>query len=123
MWLPSCPLPICAASKWHSPVRIGEQAGGGCHVSHDILRLLLHFGWGVAPAHAHCDGVNEPVATAAQRAIETGNVHLALPYGPASAEAEIVAKFQEARRVRARGRDARALADRASSKRLSGFIG
>lgn len=66
-----------------------------------------------APAHAHCDGVDGPVATAAQRAIETGNVNLALPYAPASAEAEIVAKFQEARRVRNRGRDARLLADRA----------
>lgn len=66
-----------------------------------------------APAEAHCDGIDGPVATAAQRAIETGNVNLALPYAPASAEAEIVARFQEARRVRTRGRDARALADRA----------
>jgi hypothetical protein len=66
-----------------------------------------------APAQAHCDGVDGPVAIAAQRAIETGNVNLALPYAPAAAEAEIVAKFQEARRVRTRGRDARALADRA----------
>jgi hypothetical protein len=65
------------------------------------------------PAAAHCDGVDGPVATAAQRAVETGNVNLALPYAPASAEAEIIAKFEEARRVRNRGRDARALADRA----------
>lgn len=65
------------------------------------------------PANAHCDGVDGPVAVAAQRAIETGNVNLALPYAPASAEAEIVAKFQDARRVRTRGRDARTLADRA----------
>ncbi len=64
-------------------------------------------------AQAHCDGVDGPVATAAQRAIETGNVNLALPYAPASAESEITAKFEEARRVRNRGRDARALADRA----------
>lgn len=66
-----------------------------------------------APAQAHCDGVDGPVATAAQRAIASGNVNLALPYAPASAEAEIIAKFQEARRVRNRGRDARAFADRA----------
>lgn len=66
-----------------------------------------------APARAHCDGVDGPVATAAQRAIETGNVNLALPYAPASAEEEITARFQEARRVRNRGRDARVLADRA----------
>ncbi len=70
--------------------------------------------WMIAtPANAHCDGIDGPVATAAQRAIETGNVNLALPYAPAAAEAEIVAKFQEARRVRARGGDARSLADRA----------
>lgn len=65
------------------------------------------------PAEAHCDGVDGPVATAAQRAIETGNVSLALPFAPPSAEAEIIATFQEARRVRSRGRDARVLADRA----------
>ena len=65
------------------------------------------------PANAHCDGVDGPVATAAQRALDTGNVNLALPYAPAEAEAEIIARFEEARRVRTRSRDARALADRA----------
>lgn len=65
------------------------------------------------PAGAHCDGIDGPVATAAQRAIETGNVNLALPYAPEAAEAEIVAKFREARRVRVAGRAARELADRA----------
>jgi hypothetical protein len=64
------------------------------------------------PAQAHCDGLDGPVATAAQRAIETGNVNLALPYAPAEAEAEIIARFDEARRVRAGGRQARSLADR-----------
>lgn len=65
-----------------------------------------------APAGAHCDGVDGPVAAAAQRALETGNVNVALPYAPASAEAEIVAMFELARRVRADGGDAQALADR-----------
>ncbi len=65
------------------------------------------------PADAHCDGVDGPVATAAQRALETGNVNIALPYAPAAAEAEIVSRFQEARRVRSRGGEARTLADRA----------
>jgi hypothetical protein len=65
------------------------------------------------PAMAHCDGIDGPVATAAQRALDTGNVNLALPYAPAVAEAEIVERFNEARRVRVRGRDARNLADRA----------
>jgi hypothetical protein len=65
-----------------------------------------------APASAHCDGIDGPVATAAQRALETGNVNLALPWAPPEAEAEIIARFEEARRVRRGGRDARALADR-----------
>jgi hypothetical protein len=66
-----------------------------------------------APAEAHCDGIDGPVATAAARALETGNVNLALPYAPVEAETEIIARFEEARRVRARGREARSLADRA----------
>jgi hypothetical protein len=80
------------------------------------LVLVVAASWFLlaAPsAWAHCDGVDGPVATAAQRALDTGNVNLALPYAPAEAEAEIIAKFQESRRVRTRGRDARALADRA----------
>lgn len=75
--------------------------------------IVVAFWALTTPAGAHCDGADGPVATAAQRAIETGNVNLALPYAPASAEAEIIARYQEARRVRNRGRDARALADRA----------
>jgi hypothetical protein len=80
-----------------------------------LFALVTVFWMGglAAPAHAHCDGVDGPVATAAQRAIETGNVNLALPYAPASAESEIMAKFEGARRVRNHGRDARVLADRA----------
>src|SRR5690606_2347636 len=77
------------------------------------LVAALWLGGLAPPANAHCDGVDGPVATAAQRAVETGNVNLALPYAPASAEAEIITRFEEARRVRNRGRDARILADRA----------
>ena len=78
-----------------------------------LLFAIAFAAWAVAaPAQAHCDGIDGPVAQAAQRALETGNVNLALPYAPASAEAEIIARFDEARRVRRQGRDARALADR-----------
>ncbi len=62
-------------------------------------------------ASAHCDGVDGPVATAAQRALDAGNVYLALPYAPASAEEEIMAKFSQARAVRTAGPEARELAD------------
>ena len=64
------------------------------------------------PAAAHCDGEDGPVATAALRALETGNVSLALPYAPAAAEAEISRAFDQARAVRRLGDQARALADR-----------
>jgi hypothetical protein len=74
----------------------------------------LGLAW-LAPvdARAHCDAIDGPVATAAQRALETGNVNLALPYAPAEAEAEIIARFEESRRVRRRGGETRGLADRA----------
>ena len=65
-----------------------------------------------APAAAHCDGEDGPVAAAALRALETGNVHLALPYAPAAAEAEIARAFGQAAAVRGLGPEAKALADR-----------
>lgn len=67
---------------------------------------------GAGPAAAHCDAEDGPVAGAAQRALEVGNVNLALPYAPASAEPEMIRAFDQARAVRALGDEARALADR-----------
>jgi hypothetical protein len=64
------------------------------------------------PAAAHCDGEDGPVAAAALRALEVGNVNLALPYAPATAEAEIARAFGQALAVRGLGAEARALADR-----------
>lgn len=63
-------------------------------------------------AAAHCDTLDGPVAQAAAKALATGNVNIALPYAPASAEAEIRAQFDLARKVRSLGPEARALADR-----------
>jgi hypothetical protein len=68
---------------------------------------------GAQSAQAHCDAIDGPVATAAQKALDTDNVNLALPYAPAAAEAEIKAAFAQAREVRGLGADAHALADRA----------
>jgi len=68
--------------------------------------------FGVGSARAHCDGEDGPVAVAVQKALETGNVNLVLPYAPASAEAELKATFADARKVRALGPDARKVADR-----------
>ncbi len=68
---------------------------------------------GAPGAQAHCDSIDGPVAKAAQKALETGNVNLALPYAPAAAEAEIKAAFAQSLKVRGLGPDARGLADRA----------
>lgn len=62
-------------------------------------------------AQAHCDTLDGPVAQAAIKALETGNVNAVLPYAPAAAEAEITAAFEQARQVRAKDAEARRLAD------------
>jgi hypothetical protein len=64
-------------------------------------------------AQAHCDGIDGPVAQAALAALDNGNVNLALPYAPATAEGEIKAAFAQSLKVRALGAEAKALADRA----------
>jgi hypothetical protein len=66
---------------------------------------------GAQSAQAHCDTIDGPVATAAQRALETGNVNLALAYVPAVAESEMKAAFARSVTVRSLGPEARALAD------------
>jgi hypothetical protein len=55
-------------------------------------------------AFAHCDTVDGPVAQAAL-------VNIPLAYAPPAAEPEIRAQFERARKVRALGPEARALAD------------
>lgn len=71
-------------------------------------------GLALAPmsAQAHCDAVDGPVATAAVKALDTGNVNLILPYAPAQAEPELTAAFERALAVRGKGAEAKALADR-----------
>jgi hypothetical protein len=66
----------------------------------------------VSPAFAHCDSVDGPVAGAAAQALATGNVNLALPYAPASAEDEIKAAHGMALAARKAGADAAKVADR-----------
>lgn len=69
--------------------------------------------FGTQSAFAHCDSIDGPVAQAALRALDTGNVGLILPYAPATAEAEIEAHFGQALKVRALGSEAKGFADRA----------
>ena len=63
-------------------------------------------------AHAHCDAIGGPVATAALQALDTGNVSLILPFAPPSAEPELGAAFSQTVAVRSLSPQAKALADR-----------
>jgi hypothetical protein len=69
--------------------------------------------FGAQSAQAHCDSLDGPIAKAGQKALDTGNVNPVLAYAPTTAEAELRAAFEQARRVRALGSEACALADRA----------
>jgi len=77
-----------------------------------IPTLLGGLLLGSQGAEAHCDSLAGPVAAAAVKALETGNVNLVLPYAPASAEDEMAAAFAQAVAVRATGGEAEVLADR-----------
>jgi len=76
-----------------------------------LFLLAGLFLWPVS-ARAHCDAVDGPVATAALKALDTKNVNLILPYAPAEAEAGMTTAFEQALVVRAKGPEAKALADR-----------
>lgn len=69
--------------------------------------------FGTPSAQAHCDSIDGPVAKAALTALDTGNVNLALPFAPATAESEIKAVFAQLLKVRVLGSEAKTLADRA----------
>lgn len=77
-----------------------------------VLGGLALLAISAAPAEAHCDAVDGPVATAAVRALDQRNVNLVLPYVAASGETEVTAAFEQALAVRATGADAQQLADR-----------
>lgn len=79
-----------------------------------VVVLVGVIGVVLAPgaALAHCDSIDGPVASAAVQALDTKNVHVALPYAPPEAEKEIIAAYEQALVVRAKGPEAKALADR-----------
>lgn len=63
-------------------------------------------------ARAHCDTMKGPLVPEAQAALESGDVTPILKWVRKGDEGEIKAAFTEAVAVRAKGPDARALADR-----------
>ena len=62
-------------------------------------------------ADAHCDGLDGPVVKAAQKALETGNVNLALIWVQKKDEGELKQAFQKTLNVRKINPQAKELAD------------
>jgi hypothetical protein len=60
----------------------------------------------------HCDSLDGPVVTAARAAIDHHDVDRVLPFVPEASEDEVRQAFQLASRARAKGDEARELADR-----------
>lgn len=65
----------------------------------------------VRPASAHCDTADGPAVVDGRRALESGNVNIALKWVRAEDETEVRAAFDRASRVRTVGGEAAALAD------------
>ncbi|RDD92761.1 hypothetical protein DTW89_11665 [Acidovorax sp. BoFeN1] len=65
----------------------------------------------VRPAAAHCDTADGPAVLDGRRALDLGNVNIALKWVRAEDETEVRAAFERAGRVRAAGGEAASLAD------------
>ena len=75
-----------------------------------LLLALLMFA--ALPAAAHCDGLDGPVVTAAQQALDTGDVNRVLVWVKHGDEDTIRDAFAKTREVRKLGPTAKELADR-----------
>jgi hypothetical protein len=76
-----------------------------------LTSILLAAPSAVGRAYAHCDGMDGPVVKAAQQALATGNVNLALIWVQANAEVEVKKAFERTLAVRRLGPTAQELAD------------
>ena len=77
-----------------------------------IVGLLLVSALASGRALAHCDTLNGPLVPEARAALEKGEIAPILKWVQAKDEAEIRAAFAEAVAVRAKGPEAKTLADR-----------
>lgn len=68
--------------------------------------------FGGRKAHAHCDSLDGPVIVEAKAALKRGDVTPLLKWVPKESEGEIRSVFSQVVAVRAKGTDARELADR-----------
>jgi hypothetical protein len=77
-----------------------------------LVALLALLVFRLAPGFGHCDGMDGPVVKAAERALETGNVQLALAWVHKDGEAQVTAAFEKTTAVRKLSVQAKELADR-----------
>jgi len=77
-----------------------------------FLAVAIALALGTTNARAHCDSLDGPVVQAAEKALATGDVNLALIWVQKANEPEIREAFAHAEAVRKLGADARELADR-----------
>ncbi len=75
-----------------------------------ILTIAVALAW-AAPASAHCDTLDGPVVAAARQALDAGDPRLVLGWVSKQDEAEIRRAFERTVAVRAKGAEAKALAD------------
>lgn len=77
-----------------------------------LLSLAAALALGIGEARAHCDSLDGPVVRDAQLALERGDPTPVLKWVEPEGEAEIREAFRAALAVRAKGDEARQLADR-----------
>jgi hypothetical protein len=77
------------------------------------IRTAVHklYSLVVRDASAHCDTEDGPAVTDGRRALENGNVNIALKWVHPGGEDEVRAAFDKVQRVRAAGGEAREVAD------------
>jgi Family of unknown function (DUF6448) len=76
------------------------------------IALVIGLTAAASPLFAHCDSMKGPVVTAAQQALEKGDVTSVLKWVPASKEAEIRDAFAKTIAARKASPQAREVADR-----------
>lgn len=76
------------------------------------LGMLAVTAGGAPMAFAHCDGLDGPVAKAAQNALRTGNVNLVLIWVQETDEPEVRTAFERVLAVRRQSPDAQVIGDR-----------
>lgn len=112
-------IPEAAGRRgWSDVDGLGGTTTGGIMTTRSSSRLARALGLALSVAvlfpgrvWAHCDSMDGPVVRAAQRALQTNSVELALVWVLPDGEREIRDAFDRTMRVRSAGGETQALAD------------